>query len=495
MNEERNEFEVRRQKLSSLREDGFDYPNDFKPTHHARELHATFGESSKPDLQEQGIRVALAGRIVLRRDMGKASFATLSDLGERIQIYVRSDEVGEDEYEQFKHLTDIGDIVAVDGTLMKTNRGELTIQVASFRLLAKSLQPLPEKFHGIADQEFKYRRRYVDLIVNEDSRKVLAVRSQVLSTLRDFFRERGYVEVETPMLHPIPGGASAKPFVTHHNALSRDLYLRIAPELYLKRLVVGGIERVFEINRNFRNEGLSTRHSPEFTMLEFYESYATYKDLIELTQSLLSRVAREATGLESVVYDGVELDFAKPATQITMLDSVARELRTSLDVPLDEGQLRQLAEQHEIAVPKSMDAGAVLNELFEELVQLRLEQPTFVTQYPASVSPLARRNPNNPEFTDRFEMFILGREIANGFSELNDPDDQRDRFLAQAELRRSGDEEAMGFDDDYLTALEYGMPPTAGEGIGIDRLVMLLTDSRSIRDVVLFPQLRDRADG
>ena len=495
MNEERNELEVRRQKLGELRQAGFDFPNDVKPTHTANGIHEAFEALDKAQLEERRAEVELCGRIVLRRDMGKASFATILDSGVRIQIYVRQDEIGEDGYEEFKQRVDIGDIVAVNGTVMRTNRGELTVQAQSVRLIVKSLQPLPDKFHGIADQEFKYRRRYVDLIVNESARDVLHIRSKVLSTIRDFFKEREYVEVETPMLHPIPGGASAKPFVTHHNALSRDLYLRIAPELYLKRLVVGGIERVFEINRNFRNEGLSTRHSPEFTMLEFYETYATYEDLIELTQEMLRRIAEETIGRSTLSYEGETVDFGTAANVVTMEDAVAEETGESRVALRDEESVRRIAERLEVSVTDAMDLGTLINELFEARVQSKLRHPTFITQYPASVSPLARRNPNDPEFTDRFELFVLGREIANGFSELNDPDDQRRRFETQARLKQAGDEEAMGFDEDFLTALEYGMPPTAGEGVGIDRLVMLLTDSSSIRDVVLFPQLRDRSDG
>lgn len=492
MSEERNEFEVRRQKLTNLRDGGFDFPNQYKPTHHAASLRAEYDDLSKEELAEQEIRVSIAGRIVLRRDMGKASFATLYDNGERIQIYVRSDGIGEDAYDEFKHLTDVGDIVAVEGSVMKTNRGELTVEAQELHLLVKSLQPLPEKYHGIADQEFKYRRRYVDLIVDQDSRRVFQVRSEVLASIRRFFHARDYWEVETPMLHPVPGGASAKPFVTHHNALSRDLYLRIAPELYLKRLVVGGVERVFEINRNFRNEGLSTRHSPEFTMLEFYESYATFEDLMNLTDELMRQIVNDATGASQVKFGELELDFGQPARQITMLDVVADELGEDPDSLRDRSHARKLADGLEVHVAESMDAGAILNELFESRVEPKLLNPTFVTQYPASISPLAMRNKEDPDFTDRFEYFIAGREIANGFSELNDPDDQRSRFEHQASLRSAGDEEAMSIDEDFLTALEYGMPPTAGEGIGIDRLVMLLTDKHSIRDVMLFPQLRDR---
>lgn len=493
MSEERNEFEVRRHKLASLREAGFNYPNNFKPEHHAVALHECFGELTKEELAERGIEVSIAGRIVLRRDMGKASFATLYDTGHRIQIYVRSDGVGEKTYADFQHLTDVGDIVAVRGVVMKTNRGELTVEAKELRLLVKALQPMPEKFHGIADQEFKYRRRYVDLIVDQESRRVFKTRSKALSTIREFFHERDYWEVETPMLHPVPGGASAKPFVTHHNALSRDLYLRIAPELYLKRLVVGGVERVFEINRNFRNEGLSTRHSPEFTMLEFYESYATFEDMMDLTDELIRRIVFEAVGETRLAFGDLELDFEHPASRITMLEAVADELDEDKDALRDEKYVRELAHKLEVHVAESMDAGAILNEVFEAKVEDKLVNPTFVTQYPASISPLAMRNKSDLEFTDRFEYFIAGREIANGFSELNDPEDQRARFEHQTSLKSAGDEEAMSIDEDFLTALEYGMPPTAGEGLGIDRLVMLLTNKHSIRDVLLFPQLRDRA--
>lgn len=490
MSEERNEFEVRRQKLASLRESGFDYPNEFKPTHHAARLHEQYGDKDKSDLEEAAIAVSMAGRIVLRRDMGKASFATLLETGTQIQIYVRANNVSPETYETFKHLVDIGDLVAVSGSLMKTNRGELTIEVNDLDILAKALRPLPDKFHGLSDREFKYRRRYVDLIVDEDSRQVFETRSNVLAVIRRFFHDRDYMEVETPMLHPLPGGASAKPFVTHHNALSRDLYLRIAPELYLKRLVVGGIERVFEINRNFRNEGLSTRHSPEFTMLEFYESYATYVDLMDLTDELMKTVVEEIANGPEIEFGELALNFSQPAKRISMLQAVADALGEDPNRLRDESTIRELAKTLDVHVTQSMDPGAILNELFEAKVESTLLHPTFITQYPASISPLAMRNKSDPEFTDRFEYFIAGREIANGFSELNDPDDQRARFEHQASLRNAGDEEAMVVDEDFLTALEYGMPPTAGEGIGIDRLVMLLTNRQAIRDVQLFPQLR-----
>ena len=494
MNNERDQFEVRRQKLAELRAQGFDYPNDFNPSTHAAALHSAYGELTKEELADRNIEVAIAGRVVLRRDMGKASFATLFDNGNRIQIYVRSDGVSANAFREFTEQTETGDIVGVSGVVMKTNRGELTVEANDIRLLVKTLQPLPDKFHGIADQEIKYRRRYVDLIVNEESRRVFEIRSEVLAAIRRFFHQRDYWEVETPMLHSIAGGASAKPFITHHNALGRDLHLRIAPELYLKRLVVGGVERVFEINRNFRNEGLSPRHNPEFTMLEFYQSYATFEDLIELTDDLLKYVVVETTGDPVASFGDLTLDFGKPGNRVTMLDAVAEEFDEKAEDLRDEAHIRKVAEQHSIATTASMDAGAILNELFEARVESTLQQPTYVTQYPASISPLAMRNKNDPAFTDRFEYFVAGREIANGFSELNDPDDQRARFEHQASLRGAGDDEAMRIDEDFLLALEYGMPPTAGEGIGIDRLVMLITDQHAIRDVLYFPQLRETSE-
>ena len=489
---DRDETQSRRHKLETLREGGFNYPNDFKPSHRVHELINQYGELSKSDLEEKAVPVTVAGRVILRRVMGKATFATVLDEDDKIQIYLRKNDVGEETYDVFEKLSDLGDIIGVVGRLMKTNRGELTVEVDSLKVLAKSLQPLPEKFHGLSDQEFKYRRRYVDLIVNEESRQTFTLRSQVLRSIRQFFHDRDYLEVETPMLHSIPGGALAKPFKTHHNALSRDLYLRIAPELFLKRLVVGGFPRVFEINRNFRNEGLSTKHSPEFTMLEFYEAYSTFEDLIPMTQDLLRQVVFDATGGYRITYDGIELDFEQPAKRVSMQQAVADKIQVDEDSLSSEEQLSQIAKDHDIENTDKLDRGELLNELFETHVESDLKQPTFVTDYPASISPLAMKNSENPVFTDRFELFIAGREIANGFSELNDPDDQRQRFLRQVANREKGDEEAMAFDEDYLTALEFGMPPTAGEGIGIDRLVMLLTDSPTIRDVVLFPQLRQR---
>ena len=492
MVDERDELVVRRQKLAELRVHGAAYPNEFKPTHDTASLHEEFGQRTKTELEKLALDVTVAGRVLARREMGKASFATLQSKGARIQLYLRANELMNGEYEIFRDFSDIGDIVGVTGTLMKTNKGELTVQASSFQVLVKALQPLPDKFHGLVDQELKYRRRYVDLIVNEESRRVFEIRSKVLDAVRRFFNARGYLEVETPMLHSNPGGALAKPFTTHHNALARDLYLRIAPELYLKRLVVGGFEKVYEINRNFRNEGISSKHSPEFTMLEFYQTYSTYEDLIDLTQEFLSYVAVDATGSSCVSYGELEIDFAQSVPQYTMQQAVAENRGVAPESLHSIERLRELAADLDLPNLAQLDEGQLLNELFEGYVENQLQQPTFITQYPASISPLARRNPANPEFTDRFELFIGGREIANGFSELNDPEDQESRFRRQAAMRDEGDEEAMSFDEDYIRALEYGMPPTAGEGVGIDRLVMLLTNSPSIRDVQLFPTLKDR---
>lgn len=488
---DRDEKLVRRQKLTQLREATEAYPNDFVRTDMAADLHLRFAESSKEDLQDQHQRCAVAGRVALRRTMGKASFLTLRDASGTIQCYLRQDELGDAMYQQFTHLGDLGDVVGVNGTLMKTNKGELTVQAEHFRMLAKSLLPLPEKFHGLEDQELKYRQRYVDLMVNEDSRIVFETRGTITKFLRNFFDRRGFLEVETPMMHPIPGGASARPFITHHNTLDIDLYLRIAPELYLKRLVVGGMERVYEINRNFRNEGLSTRHNPEFTMLEFYQAYSTYEDLIRLTAHLMHELVLEVCGSERVRYGSHTLTFDKEPQISTMAKIVATKLEFSdTDFIYDVNSLRDHANRVGIEGTSHKTWGVLLNELFEQLVEPSLIQPIFITEYPTDISPLARRNQDNPEVTDRFEYFVCGREIANGFSELNDPDDQAARFQAQVEQSAQGDAEAMLFDEEYITALSYGLPPTAGEGIGIDRLVMLLTDRPSIRDVLLFPQLR-----
>lgn len=492
--EDRNEVAVRRRKLSKLREISSAYPNGFERSDWAYALHKQFAESTKEDLARESTNATVAGRIVLRRVMGKASFLTLRDGSGEIQCYLRQDGIGVEEYSNFVELSDLGDIVGVSGQLMRTNKGELTVEADRYSMLAKSLQPFPDKFHGIEDAELKYRRRYADLIANETSRHVFTTRSTIVKQLRAFFDARNYLEVETPMMHPIPGGALAKPFTTHHNALDMELFMRVAPELYLKRLVVGGFERVYEINRNFRNEGLSTKHNPEFTMLEFYQAFATYHDMIELTTDLMVHLVTTVCGSPQIEWDGHSIDFAARPIRSTMLESVAGEL--SLDNTsdaLDEATLREAASVRAVHLPKGCGWGGVLNELFEALVEPKLIQPTFITEYPTEISPLARRNDENSLFADRFEYFVGGREIANGFSELNDPDDQEERFRLQSERLASGDAEAMHFDSDYITALQYAMPPTAGEGIGIDRLAMLLTNTTTIRDVLLFPLLKPSA--
>lgn len=488
---DRDEVAVRRRKLARLRELGEAFPNNWRRTHFANDLHHQYLNTTKAQLEQDQCTVSLAGRIVLRRDMGRASFVSLRDVSGTLQCYLRSDALSTEEYTLFKELTDLGDIVGVSGTLMRTNKGELTVQVAEFKLLTKSLQPFPSKYQGVEDQELKYRRRYLDLIANESSRKVFETRTQVIKSVRQFFDSRGYLEVETPMMHPIPGGAVAKPFVTHHNVLEMDLFLRVAPELYLKRLVVGGFERVYEINRNFRNEGLSTRHNPEFTMLEFYQAYATYEDLIALTSELIYDVAQTLYQTGTIRWGDHEISFTKDPKVLTMEESVASALGVSQTSDVrDERVLRQLAAQHEVSLSKDLGWGGVLNEIFETLVEPTLIEPCFIVQYPIEISPLARRNEADPSFADRFEYFVGGREIANGFSELNDPEDQAERFKTQVQRLQRGDDEAMHFDQDYITALQYGLPPSAGEGLGIDRLVMLFTNTSTIRDVLLFPQMK-----
>ena len=482
----------RRQKLAAWRAQGGAYPNDFRREALAEELHVAHRDKDKVTLEADEITTSVSGRVMLRRVMGKASFVTLQDVSGRIQCYIRRDEVGEPAYEHFNDLWDIGDIVGVRGTVMRTNKGELTVQAREIVLLNKTLRPLPEKYHGLADQETKYRQRYLDLIMSEDSRKVFQIRSAVVSAIREFFLAREFLEVETPMMHVLPGGAAARPFMTHHNALDLDLYLRVAPELFLKRLTIGGFERVFEINRNFRNEGLSTRHNPEFTMLEFYWAYRDYEDLIELTQDLLRHICERVTGSQQVDYQGDPIDFSIPAVRMSMAESIVRYAGLSEADVTSEETLRDALIAMNVAVEDDWGLGKLQTEMFEGRVEGQLLEPTFITHYPAEVSPLSRRNDENPHVTDRFELFIRGREIANGFSELNDPEDQAMRFAAQAELHAAGDQEAMHFDRDYVTALEYGLPPTAGEGVGIDRLVMLFADVASIRDVLLFPLLRPR---
>ena len=480
----------RRAKLAALRAAGNAYPNDFRRTALAADLHAAHDAAENAALEAASIRVAVAGRMLLKRVMGKACFATLQDMSGRIQLYVTLDSVGAGALDAFKHW-DLGDIVGAAGTLFRTKTGELSVRCDSVRLLAKSLRPLPEKFHGMADQEQRYRQRHVDLITNPAARDVFVKRSLVVQAIREFFVGRGFLEVETPMMHPIPGGAAARPFATHHNALDMELYLRVAPELYLKRLVIGGLEKVFEINRNFRNEGISTRHNPEFTMLEFYEAYANYEDLMALTETLLRDVAQRVCGTTTIVYQGETIDLARPFERLTMAEAIQRHNPEygALDLA-DIATLKRALQPFAADVFDSDGAGILQLKLFEATTEDKLVQPTFIVAHPTDVSPLARANEADPTLTDRFELFITRREIANGFSELNDPEDQAARFAAQANAKEAGDEEAMYYDADYIRALEYGLPPTAGEGIGIDRLVMLLTDSASIRDVILFPQLK-----
>jgi lysyl-tRNA synthetase class 2 len=488
--EENQIIAERRAKLAALRERGQAYPNDFRRDALASELHGAHDASTAEQLEEAKVTVAVAGRMVLKRLMGKASFATLQDMSGRIQLYVTRDAAGEDAYEAFKHW-DLGDIVGARGTLFKTRTGELSLRVTGLRLLAKALRPLPEKFHGLTDQEQKYRQRYVDLIVSPASRRVFAMRSEIVQTMREFFVARDYLEVETPMMQPIPGGAAARPFVTHHNALDADLYLRIAPELYLKRLVVGGMEKVFEINRNFRNEGISTRHNPEFTMLEFYEAYRDYRDLMDLTEELLREVALKVRGTTTVEYQDQRIELGGPYDRLTMSEAIAKyNPRYPLPELAKRDYLKIALAPFDVEVFPTDGVGVLQLKLFEATTEDKLVQPTFIVAHPVDVSPLARASEADPTVTDRFELFITGREIANGFSELNDPEDQAARFMAQAQAKDAGDAEAMHYDADYIRALEYGLPPTAGEGIGIDRLVMLLTDSPSIRDVILFPQLK-----
>ena len=483
MEEENKLVEERREKLKSLRAAGQAYPNDFRRKDSALELHQRYGALSKELLEAQKPSAVVAGRMMLKRVMGKASFATLQDGSGRIQVYLTQDAPG---YEAFKHW-DLGDIVGAEGTVFKTMKGELTVNARAIRLLAKALRPLPEKFHGLADQELRYRQRYVDLVVNPEVRNIFAERSRVIQTIRDVLRAEGYLEVETPMMQPIPGGAAARPFRTHHNALDMDLYLRIAPELYLKRLVVGGMERVFEINRNFRNEGISTRHNPEFTMLECYCAYEDWQYMMDLTE----RLVRQAAGRSSIVYQGRTLEFDKPFARVAIAEALRRQgVQGDLrDRPLLSRRLKELGVEHE----NHPGWGALQLMLFEALAEKHLVQPTFVTDFPAEVSPLSRRRDADPDIADRFELFIDAKEIANGFSELNDPEDQAARFLEQARMKEAGDPEAMYYDADYIRALEYGMPPAGGMGLGIDRLVMLLTDSPSIRDVILFPHMRPEA--
>ena len=486
-NEQRDQ---RLNKLEALRNQGIaPYGTRFEVTHEISSILVSHGKTTKEALEDKTIPCRIAGRVVAMRRFGKAGFASLQEGHNRLQIYFKKDLVGDTSYELYKSL-DLGDWIGVEGRLFRTKTDELTVEVHSLTFLSKGLRPLPEKWHGLTDIETRYRQRYVDLIANPEAHHIFQMRSRIISSIRAFFISHGYLEVETPMMHPIPGGATARPFITHHNALDTDLYLRIAPELYLKRLIVGGFPRVFEINRNFRNEGISTIHNPEFTMLEFYQAYADYHDLMGLTETLFAQLAKECCGSTNLEYQGHTIELAAPWTRLPYYDAIVQLNKFSPSMLENREEAWQMAQSRNLEVNPNWDLAQILNLLFEETVEPHLIQPTFITDYPLNISPLARKKDSNPTLTDRFELFICGRELANGFSELNDPLDQRQRFEAQMAQREAGDEEAHYLDEDFLRALEYGMPPTAGEGIGIDRLVMLLTNQASIRDVILFPQLR-----
>ncbi len=490
--DENEQIAQRKLKLDKLRQAGQAYPNDFKRDHLAADLLSSYGNVSNDTLESQPTSVLIAGRMMTRRVMGKASFAHLQDMSGRIQLYAARDHLPEGVYEEFK-TWDLGDILGVKGELFKTKTGELTIKVSDIRLLVKALRPMPDKFHGLHDHEQRFRQRYLDLIVNQKSRDIFDARAKIVSGIRAFLDHAGFREVETPMMHPMAGGAAARPFETHHNAMDMDLVLRIAPELYLKRLVVGGFEKVYEVNRNFRNEGISTRHNPEFTMLEFYQAYATHEDLMALTEKLMRELAQRVLGKQPIVFQGTTIDLNKPFTRMTLRDSILSfnpDLKPEQIDHLDKA--KALAKEFEIAMPSHYGLGKIQMEIFEKKVEKKLLQPTFITQFPKEVSPLSRANDEDDFVTDRFEFYAGAQEIANGFSELNDPEDQAARFREQLRSKEAGDLEAMNYDEDYITALEYGLPPTAGEGIGIDRLVMLFTDSPSIRDVILFPLLRSK---
>ncbi|MFV8829762.1 lysine--tRNA ligase [Alkalihalobacterium sp. APHAB7] len=483
---------VRRDKLKKLVDKGVDpFGSKFVRTHSAKEMTEQFGEISKEQLEEDKHEVVLAGRIMTKRGKGKAGFAHIQDLTGKIQIYVRQDAVGEEAYELFNTI-DIGDLVGVSGVAFKTKVGELSIKVTNFQLLTKSLRPLPDKFHGLKDIEQRYRQRYVDLIVNPEVRDTFVLRSKILQSMRRYLDSRGYLEVETPMMHSIAGGASARPFITHHNALDMTLYMRIAIELHLKRLIVGGLEKVYEIGRVFRNEGVSTRHNPEFTMIELYEAYADYKDIMSLTENLIAHIAEEVLGTTTVQYGDYEVNLKPEWKRLHMVDAIKEYAGVDFWKEMSDEEARAIAKEHKVPVKETMTYGHVVNEFFEHFVEEKLIQPTFIYGHPTAISPLAKKNPEDERFTDRFELFIVGREHANAFTELNDPIDQRERFEDQLKEREQGDDEAHMMDDDFVEALEYGMPPTGGLGIGIDRLVMLLTNSPSIRDVLLFPQMRHR---
>ncbi|MGD6857688.1 lysine--tRNA ligase [Bacillus infantis] len=483
---------VRREKMNSLREKGMDpFGKRFERSHQSQDLIDEYGEQEKEAIEEQNVSVTLAGRIMTKRGKGKAGFAHIQDLKGQIQIYVRQDAVGEESYEIF-NSADLGDLVGVTGTLFKTKVGELSIKVEAFELLTKSLRPLPEKFHGLKDVEQRYRQRYLDLIMSQESKKTFITRSRIIQSMRRYLDSHGYLEVETPMMHSIAGGASARPFITHHNALDMELYMRIAIELHLKRLIVGGLEKVYEIGRVFRNEGVSTRHNPEFTMIELYEAYADYRDIMSLTENLVAHIAEEVLGTTTVQYGDYEVNLKPEWTRLHMVDAIKEHTGVDFWKQMSKEEAQALAKEHNVEIKETMEYGHIVNEFFEQKVEEKLIQPTFIYGHPVEISPLAKKNEEDPRFTDRFELFIVAREHANAFTELNDPIDQRERFEAQLKEREQGNDEAHMMDDDFIEALEYGMPPTGGLGIGIDRLVMLLTNSPSIRDVLLFPLMRHR---
>ncbi len=487
-----DQLRVRREKLNSLREKGLDpFGKRFERTNQTAELFTTYNDLSKEELAEKEVKVTIAGRIMTKRGKGKAGFAHIQDLSGQIQIYVRKDAVGDESYEIF-NTADLGDIIGVSGTVFKTQVGELSIKAETFELLTKSLRPLPDKFHGLKDIEQRYRQRYLDLIASPESKKTFIARSKIIQSMRRYLDDNGYLEVETPMMHSIAGGASARPFVTHHNALDMQLYMRIAIELHLKRLIVGGLEKVYEIGRVFRNEGVSTRHNPEFTMIELYEAYADYKDIMELTENLIAHIAKEVLGTTQVTYGEYEVNLEPKWTRLHMVDAIKEHTGVDFWKEMSVEEARTLAKEHGVEINEHMQYGHIVNEFFEQKVEEKLIQPTFIYGHPVEISPLAKKNEEDPRFTDRFELFIVAREHANAFTELNDPIDQRERFEAQLQEREQGNDEAHMMDDDFVEALEYGMPPTGGLGIGIDRLVMLLTNSPSIRDVLLFPQMRQR---
>jgi len=494
MNQEElsDQLKVRREKLHNLREKGLDpFGKRFERTHQTEDIIAEYSEFEKEELEEKEVSVTIAGRIMTKRGKGKAGFAHIQDLTGQIQIYVRKDEIGEEAYEIF-NTADLGDIVGVTGVIFKTKVGELSIKVKSFELLTKSLRPLPDKFHGLKDIEQRYRQRYVDLIMSPDSKKTFITRSKIIQAMRRYLDDHGYLEVETPTMHSIPGGASARPFITHHNALDMPLYMRIAIELHLKRLIVGGLEKVYEIGRVFRNEGVSTRHNPEFTMIELYEAYADYQDIMTLTENVIAHIAKEVLGSTTVQYGDYEVNLEPQWTRLHMVDAIKEHTGADFWKEMSVEEARELAKQHNVEINEHMQYGHIVNEFFEQKVEEKLIQPTFIYGHPVEISPLAKKNDEDSRFTDRFELFIVAREHANAFTELNDPIDQKERFEAQLKEREQGNDEAHMMDEDFIEALEYGMPPTGGLGIGIDRLVMLLTNSPSIRDVLLFPQMRHR---